>query len=184
MKKTSAFLIVAAIVLPVAAHAAAPAAPAANQPKPLGVFKAWTAATYGSGNDMVCYAFATSQQAKDAKTAPAMLTIAERAKFRDEISLSQGITYGKGQTVSIKVGTASLKFFTKDNMAYALKGDEAVKAFLHGASATASAKGKDGTTVSDTFSLDGFSDAYKAIEKACPPSSGSDKAAKSGKGQS
>lgn len=181
MKKSSAFLIAAAIVLPVAARAAAPAT---NQPKPLGVFKAWTAATYGSGNDLVCYAFATAKQEKDAKGAPAMLTVAERAKFRDEISLSQGLTYAKDETVTMKVGPQALKFFTKDNMAYALKGDQTVKAFLHGASATASAKGKSGKTVSDTFSLDGFSDAYSAIEKACPPPSANGKSSSSDKGKS
>lgn len=180
MKKSSVFLIAAAIVMPVAARAAT----AAGQPKPLGVFKSWTAATYGSGKAKVCYAFATAKQAKDAKGAPAMLTVAERAKFRDEISLSQGITYAKGETVTMKVGSQGLKFFTKDNMAYALKGGDTVKAFLHGASAVASAKGKDGKTVSDTFSLQGFAAAYKAIEKACPPPGAGGTSGKAGKGKS
>lgn len=165
MKKSTAYLFGAAIALPLVAPLAARAA---DQPKPLGTFKAWTAATYGTGSDMVCYAFATAKPEKGSKTAPAMLTVAERATFRDEISLSQGVTYAKKQDVTVKVGGAALKFFTKDNMAYALKGPATVKAFLGGASAVAST-GKGAKAVSDTFSLDGFGDAYKAIVKACPP---------------
>ncbi len=166
MKNALALFLGAAIALP---FAVPQAAHAADQPKPLGTFKGWTAATYGTGPDIVCYAFASSKQAKGAKTPPAMLTVAERTKFRDEISLSQGVTYVKNQDVIVKVGGAALKFFTKDNMAYALKGPATVKAFLGGASAVAST-GKGAKAVSDTFSLDGFGDAYKAIVKACPPS--------------
>ncbi len=165
MKTSRALFLGAAIALPLAAPLAAHAA---DQPKPLGTFKGWTAATYGTGPDMVCYAFVSSKQAKGAKTPPAMLTVAERTRYRDEISLSQGITYAKNQDVVMKVGPAALKFFTKDNMAYALKGPATVKAFLGGASAVATA-GKGAKAVSDTFSLDGFADAYKAIVKACPP---------------
>lgn len=171
MKHAPTLLLAAAFaVTPFIANlgAARAATPAADAPKPLGVFKAWTAATYGNGADRTCYAFTTSKLPKGSKAKPAMLTVAERATFRDEISLSQGITYTKDAKVSLAVGGQTLKFFTKDDMAYALKGPATITAFLDGNSVTATAAAANAKPVSDNFSLDGFSDAYKAIVKACP----------------
>lgn len=163
MKHAPALIIAATfVIMPVAR------ATAGEAPKPLGVFKSWTAATYGSGADKVCYAFATSTVPKGSKAAPAMLTVAERAKFRDEVSLNQGVTYDKKAKVDLSVNGNSLKFFTKDNMAYAMKGSDVVQAFLPAASVTATATVPKGKSVTDTFSLDGFGDAFKAIQKACP----------------
>ncbi len=182
MKHAPALLLLAAVVLPGLA-VAAQTATATNAPKPLGVFKSWTAATYGTGADKACYAFTTTKVKKGSKKAPAMLTVTERAAFRDEISLSQGITYAKGAKVTLAVGSNTLKFFTKDNMAYAMKGAATTKAFLGGSSVTATATAPKGKPVTDTFGLDGFSDAYKAIQKACPASATakSPAATKSGK---
>lgn len=169
MKHASALLlsllIPAATVLP---GLAAAAQTSAEQPKPLGVFKSWTAATYGSGADKACYAFATAQAAKGGKTAPAMLTVTERASYRDEVSLSQGVAYSKDAKVTLAVGTTSLGFFTKGDMAYALDSKSAIRAFLAGASVTATVTAPHAKPATDDFGLDGFSDAYKAIVKACP----------------
>ncbi|MGC9269586.1 invasion associated locus B family protein [Acidiphilium sp.] len=166
--KHAPFLFLLAMAVPGLGFAAT--TPATNAPKPLGVFKSWTAATYGTGPDKACYAFALSTPPKGSKATPAMLTVTERAAFRDEISLSQGITYTKDAKVSLAVGGTSLKFFTKDNMAYAMKGAATTKAFLGGSTVTATASAPNAKPVTDTFGLDGFSDAYKAIQKACPAS--------------
>ncbi|HEX7388466.1 MAG TPA: invasion associated locus B family protein [Acidiphilium sp.] len=165
MKHASALMLLAAVALPGLAVAAQTSA---EQPKPLGVFKSWTAATYGSGADKACYAFATAKAAKDSKAVPAMLTVTERASYRDEVSLSQGVAYSKDAKVTLAVGTANLGFFTKGSMAYALDSKSAVRAFLAGASVTATATAPHAKPVTDDFGLDGFSDAYKAIVKACP----------------
>jgi len=166
--KHAPLLLLIAVTVPALGMAAT--TPAADAPKPLGVFKSWTAATYGTGADQACYAFAMSQEPKGSKATPAMLTVTERAAFRDEISLSQGITYTKGAKVDLTVGSTKLKFFTKDNMAYAMKGPEVTKAFLGGSSVTATATAPNAAPVTETFGLDGFTDAYKAIQKACPAS--------------
>lgn len=166
--KHAPLLLLLAVAAPGLGFAAT--TPAADAPKPLGVFKSWTAATYGTGADKACYAFALSTLPKGSKATPAMLTVTERAAFRDEISLSQGITYTKDAKVDLAVGGTKLKFFTKDNMAYAMKGAETTKAFLGGSSVTATATAPNAKPVTDKFGLDGFSDAYKAIQKACPAS--------------
>lgn len=189
MKHAPALLLFAVVALPGLAGAAQ--TPAADAPKPLGVFKSWTAATYGTGPDKACYAFTTTNfktpkpqsnryvalgskpkpkakpKPKSAKP-PGMLTVTERAAFRDEISLSQGMTYPKGTKVTLAVGSTTLKFFTKDNMAYAMKGAATTKAFLAGSSVVATATLPKGKPVTEKFGLDGFTAAYKAIEKACP----------------
>lgn len=198
--KQASFLLLLAVAAPCLVTAAT--TPAAEAPKPLGVFKSWTAATYGSGADQACYAFTTTDvkpvkppsdqyvaigtkkktkpKPKPAVAGPVgMLTVTERASFRDEISLSQGVTYAKDAKVSLAVGGNTLKFFTKDNMAYAMNGADTTKAFLGGSSVTATASDPSGKPVSDTFGLDGFSDAYKAIEKACPARAASPAPAKS-----
>lgn len=199
MKHAPALLLLAALA---PCLAAAATTPANDGPQPLGVFKAWTAATYGTGAAKACYAFTTTNvkiskpkperyvsignkpkkpakpKPKAAAKPPGMLTVTERASFRDEISLSQGITYAKDAKVVLAVGANKLKFFTKDNMAYALKGAATTKAFLGGASVIATATPPNGKPVTDTFGLDGFSDAYKAIQKACPASAKTPAAAK------
>ena len=162
----------------------------ASQPKPLGVFHDWTAATYGSGADKTCYAFAMSEPSDSKKGADSkskktqksgMLTVAQRAKYRDEVSVSQGISYTKGAKVEMTVGSKKLSFFTHDDMAYALKGKEVVKAFMSGDKAVVKASAPHANAVVDTFGLQGFSDAYKAIDKACPAKSNGGKASSSSK---
>ena len=155
--------------------ATALAAPAADGPKPLGVFSSWTAATYGAGADKACYAFTLSQvpkAAKATKTTPARLTVTERGDSRDEISLAQGITYSKHAKVTLTVGSTDLKFFYKDAMAYALHKGPTIQAFLAGNAVTATASAPHAADVVDHFGLDGFSAAYQAIVKACPASPG------------
>ena len=149
---------------------------AAQQPKPLGVFQKWTAASYGSGSNLACYAFSLAPVPKGSKATPAMLTITERPGNPTEISLSQGVTYAKDAKAYVMVGSQKLEFFTKDNMAYALHSKATTAAFAGGSNAIATSPAPDGKpngkTVSDTFSLSGYSDAYKAIDKACSGTTG------------
>ena len=140
---------------------------AAQQPKPLGVFQKWTSASYGSGSGKACYAFSLAPVPKGSKATPAMLTITERPGNPTEISLSQGVTYAKDAKATVMVGTQKLEFFTKDNMAYALHSKATTAAFSGGSNAIATSPAPGGKTVTDTFSLQGYSDAYKAIDKAC-----------------
>ena len=148
--------------------AAAGQSSAATTPQRLGEIKSWTAATYGSGADKACYAFTNEDLPVGSKATPAMLTVTERTKFRDEISLSQGITYTKGAKVVLTVGTQKFDFFTKDNMAYAINGANVIKALLRGIVVKATATAPNAQPVSNQFSLEGFRDAYKMILKACP----------------
>ena len=72
-------------------------------------------------------------------------------------------------TVTVQVDQSGLEFYTAQRNAFARDGKAAVAAFQRGSRAIARSPGAKDTQVTDTFSLSGFSDAYKAIVKECPP---------------
>lgn len=167
----------AAPILPLAlAFAAVPAAlafaaaPAAPNPAALGTFSSWTAATYETGGQKICYAFTrpTSSAGVVPDRGQVLLSVTERPGVRDEAALTAGFTYEKDARVTVNVGGTGLAFYTAGNAAFARDGGAAVRAFKAGVTAIAHSPGPHGVAVSDTFSLSGFTDAYDAITKACP----------------
>ena len=161
------FLASALLVLfPAAALAAGPAALGPNG----GKFGDWTGATYGTGDAKICYAFTTPQSSTPAiaSRGKVMLTVTDRKSSPHEVSLTAGYNYPKDAKVSLAVGSKSFDFFTQDNVAFTSSGADAVAAFEAGNTATATGPGPHGHPVVDTYSLSGFSDAYKAISAACP----------------
>jgi hypothetical protein len=152
---------------PAPAPAQAPAKP--EGPKSIGVFQDWQAATHTEGGQTVCYALT---RARPAGAVPGrgevVLTVTHRPNLRDAVAISAGFTYAANAEVKVEVGQATLDFYTAQRSAFAREGTRAVAAFGRTAQATARSPGPRGP-VSDTFSLRGFSQAYAAINKACPP---------------
>ena len=160
-------LAAAAVLLPAfAAAASGPVALGSNG----GKFGDWTAASYGSGAAKACYAFTTASSStpKLPRGGPVMLTVTERRTGRDEVTLSAGYTYPATAAVTLDAGGGPITFYTKGGTAFTTAGSAAIKAFQAGASAVAKSTAPGGGTVSDTFSLNGFSGAYSAITAACP----------------
>ncbi len=175
MRKSSALLPLALVfflgaALAVAAEAAAPAASNGPNPAPLGVFADWTAATYVQGGQTVCYAFTrpTSSTPALPGRGQVLLSVTERSGARDEAALSAGFAYAKGAQVTVTVGRTSLALYTAGDAAFARDGAAAVRVFKIGYTAVAHSPNPHGGTVTDSFSLRGFTDAYNAIVKACP----------------
>ncbi len=155
-----------ACMLPTMAMAAAPAPLGSNG----GKFSDWTAATYGSGADKICYAFTTAQHSnpKISGRGPVMLTVTERHGARDEVSIGAGYTYPKKASLTLTIGNQHYRFYTQGGIAFGRDGKAAVAAFKAGNTATADSVGPKGHKVEDQFSLSGFTAAYSAIAKACP----------------
>jgi hypothetical protein len=149
--------------------ASAGVALADSGPQPLGTFGDWIAASYGAGAGMACYAFTTAKTSDPALPGrgPVQLTVTQRHGAPVEVTLAAGYTYPKSPTVGLSVGTAAFDFYTQGQTAFTVSNDAAVAAFQAGATATAKSSAPHGKTVSDTFSLTGFSGAYSAIKKAC-----------------
>jgi hypothetical protein len=137
-------------------------------PKPIGKFEDWTAATHQESGASVCYAFTRVQSS--APTLPGrgavVLTVTERASGRDAVAIEAGFPYAANATVTVQVDQNGLEFYTAGRNAFARDGKAAVAAFGKGSGAIARSPAPK--EVTDTFSLKGFGDAYKAIVKACP----------------
>ncbi|HTN11382.1 MAG TPA: invasion associated locus B family protein [Acetobacteraceae bacterium] len=168
------FLLLALLALPITATAA-PAAKAdpakANGPKALGIFDDWQAATYAEGGQTVCYAFTRPKSSTPAVPGrgAVLLTVTQRDKLRDAISLGAGFTYPAKADVKVNADSTELDFYTAKRSAFARDGHAAVIAFQKANQAIAHSPEAKGKPVVDTFSLRGFSAAYAAISKACPP---------------
>ena len=151
--------------------APASTAPAANGPKSIGKFDDWQAATHMEGDQTVCYAFTVAS--KSAPSLPGrgqvVLTVTERGAARDAVAMSAGFAYAGGAEVQMSVDGTNHPFYTDKRNAFAREGKALVSAFTKSRSAQAKSPGPRNSTVTDDFSLRGFSPAYAAITKACPP---------------
>jgi invasion protein IalB len=163
MKLLPAFALAA--LLPAAAFAADSSAPTS-----LGTFGDWTAATYGTGAKKACYAFTKAQASSEAiaNRGDVLLVVTERKSGHDEVTLSAGYTYPAKPTVTLDIGGPKIDFYTQGATAFTTSGAAAITAFQQGSLAIAKSSDPSGGSVTDNFSLAGFSDAYSAITTACP----------------
>ncbi len=155
-----------------AAHPAThePAHSASAAPKSIGKFEDWQAVTHQEGGQLVCYAFvraAGSQPALPGR-GEVVLTVTQRSSGRNAVAISAGFPYAADAEVQMGVEQAQLAFYTAGRSAFARDGRAVVAAFVKAREAVAKSPGPRSATVTDTFSLRGFSPAYAAINKACP----------------
>ena len=138
-------------------------------PRRLGEFGAWTAAVHRDRGQKMCFAFTRARRMSHPRS-EVVLSVTHRAQRRDQVAIASGYTYPRNAPVTVEVGRTRLPFFTEGSAAYARDGRQAVAAFRGGAEAVARgprAAGRQGT-VTDSFSLQGFSAAYAAISRECP----------------
>lgn len=154
-----------------AGHASRPSSGGPGGPKRIGKWDDWQAATHSEGGQLVCYAFT-----RPAASTPAVpgrgdvvLTVTERAGGRDAVALTAGFAYAPNAEVEVSTDGVTLPFYTSGRSAFARDGRAAVTLFGKGRQALAKSPAPRGQAVTDTFSLRGFSQAYGAILKACPP---------------
>jgi len=145
-------------------------APAKPGPRSIGTFEDWTAATNMEAGQTVCYAFTRAQSSNPAISGrgQVVLTVTERSSGRDTVALSAGFSYAATAAVAIAIDQTTMEFYTAQRSAFARDGHAAVIAFEKAGRVIAKSPGPKGP-VTDVFSLRGFSAAYAAIGKACPP---------------
>lgn len=140
------------------------------RPRKLGDFQAWTAATYAEGGQKVCYAFAKPTRSEGATRQGVLLTVTHRATGRDTVTMSTGYAYPRNAEVMATISANEMPFYTAGSTAAARDGAAVVRAFRNGRDAVLRGPGANGRgTVTDSFSLAGFGQAYDAISKECPP---------------
>jgi hypothetical protein len=173
IKRLALFALVVLAALPASAatkKAAQPTDKPAAGPKAIGKFDDWTAATHQESGATVCYAFTRVQSSAPTLPGrgPVILTVAQRPSGRDSVAIEVGFNYAPNATVTVQVDQTGLEFYTDKRNAFARDGKAAVSAFGKGGRAIARSPGPKEATVTDTFSLKGFTPAYAAILKACP----------------
>lgn len=168
------FFMVAAsprVVQAQAKHAAPAKAALSSAPKQLGKFEDWIAAIHMEGGQKVCYAFTRAQNSSPAipGRGDVVLTVTQRATGRDAVALSAGFAYASGVEVMVQIDQSGHPFYTAQRSAFSRQGAAAVGAMKNGRTVIARSPGPNKTQVVDTFSLKGFTQAYAATVKECPP---------------
>jgi hypothetical protein len=143
----------------------------ADGPKSLGQFDDWIAATHQEAGQTVCYAFTRAHGSTPAVKGRGgvVLTVTQRPSRRDDVAIESGFVFSQGAFVTVQADQSGLDFYTSQRAAFARNGHAAVQAFQKAGRAVAYSPGPHEVKVTDTFSLKGFSAAYAAISKACPP---------------
>lgn len=157
-----------------AAGFAAATTAAAQNSKFLGSFDDWEAYAGSEGKAKVCYAVSkpTKEEGKYSQRGEVYLFVTERPgdKEKDVVNVKAGYTYKPKSTVRAEVGNRSFELYVKDDTAWnrtAQDDRNMVQDMVKGASMVVKGTSEHGTATTDTFSLKGFTAAYKAIGKAC-----------------
>lgn len=134
----------------------------------------WTAFKTSEGNATVCYAGAEPEKDEGDYTNRGdiyvLVTQRPAAKELDVISVEAGYKYQKDSEVIVKISGNSYKLFTSNGNAWARDAatdKQLVTAMRRGATMVITGKSWRGTKTKDTYSLSGFTAAYKAARKAC-----------------
>jgi invasion protein IalB len=138
-------------------------------------FKDWSAYA-ATGSPKVCFAVAkpTNSNPKTVKRGPIFFYISQwpADKVVNEISVKMGYPFSEGAKVTLTVGAAKFELFTKDEGAFVDKPEteaKIIEAMKTGSTMKIDGKSARGTATSDTYSLNGLSDALDRAAKECPP---------------
>ena len=132
----------------------------------------WNVLTYVKGDTKYCYI--ESDPVKEegdysARGKPYLLVL-RNPNGGDEVSATSGYPYKEGSEVEVALGALKVGFFTKGDKAWARTSEEdaqLVKAMKAGVSMTVKGTSQKGTFSLDTYSLKGFTAAYKRLNEAC-----------------
>jgi glucose/arabinose dehydrogenase len=142
-------------------------------PRSIGRFEDWEAATLNERGQQVCYAFtrAAASNPRIENRREVVLVVTHRGRSRDEVAVRAGYTFPEraepAGTVEASGGNIALAFFTAADAAFARDRAAAVAAFERGRAFRLASPGPRGGTVTDMFSLRGFTAARRAIGEAC-----------------
>lgn len=153
-----------ALLTPVAAQAA---------PELIGLFDDWEAYTATEAGAKICYMGSEPKkmEGKYTKRGRVVMLVTHRPKDKEKgvVSITTGYTYKDGSETSVTIGDQTFKLFTTGEYAFADEGKDPamVQAMIRGADMVVKGVSSRGTLTTDTYSLKGFTAAWKAIGKAC-----------------
>ncbi len=149
----------------------------AQEPKVLSTHRDWTAYVHGSGANRICYVASPAQswKPKGINRDPAFFQVAHflGRKLTGEIHVAVGYPFKPGSKprAVIRVGgkKRTFRFRVEGSSAWVQnqKNAPVVEAMKAGSTLTFTATSARGTVVIDSYSLRGFTAAYRAIDRAC-----------------
>ena len=146
----------------------------AAQPSLIGEYGDWTAYYYRDSAGPVCYMDSTPKkdEGKYSKRGDIYVVVTHRPneKSFDVVNVNAGYPYKKNSEAEIKIGARTFNLFTNADKAWAMtteKDKEIVAAMKKGSRMIVNGTSAKGTKTKDTYSLNGFSSAYKRISNKC-----------------
>lgn len=165
-------MLTAAVLLSALVLAATPAL--AADPVELGSHGVWKALTFDEQGGKVCFMTAKpqKQEGKFTKRGDVAFFITHWVKegTRDVVSVSIGYPFRGGSNLTVTIDGKDYKMATDGEMAWAADTatDTAIsQAVRKGSTMVIKGTSARGTATTDTYSLKGSGDAYKAISEAC-----------------
>ena len=150
------------------------AAAQAQEAKLLASQGVWEAYQEAEAGKQVCYIGSLPKKAtgKYKKRGVTYLLVTHRpaVKSANVVSVKAGYTYQENSEVEVIIGAEKFKLFTDAGHAFAQdqKTDgRLVKAMVRGTKMVIKGTSNRGTKTTDSYSLNGFTAAYRAIGKAC-----------------
>ncbi len=154
--------------------AGAALAAVADDRKPLGVYGDWQAYTFDDDGAKACYiASAPTKHEGNYKARGhvfAIVTHRPSDKTRDVVSLLAGYSYDDANPVEVAIDGRTFRLLPYGSVAWAPDSEldrQLVSAMRAGATMVVRGTSSRGTATKDTYSLSGFTKAYRAINKAC-----------------
>ena len=167
MKKLTGVTLVTAFLFSVQAQAASP--------QLLGEYGDWSAYVYKDGRGSICYMVSRPKkdEGKYSKRGDIYAVVTHRPadKTFDVVNFDAGYTFKTNEPFVVKIGHNTVTgFFTEGEKAWTL--DEAtdkkmVALMKNGDRMIVDGVSSTGTKTKDTYSLKGFTGAYKAISAKC-----------------
>ena len=149
----------------------------ANATKPRGLLKnsgVWGAFSLNEGKGLACYLAGQPKDSKPTgvKRGPIWLLVTHRPykKIEGEIGVYVGYPLKASSTVTIDIDRQKFKLYTADDTAWVENAKmemELVAAMRKGRRMVIKGTSKRGTNTTDTYSLNGFTRAHLAINRAC-----------------
>lgn len=148
---------------------------ASSIPTEIGEYGDWTAYSYKDGKNTICYMASTPKkdEGKYKKRGEIYAVVTHRPaeKSYNVVNFVAGYTYKNNSNVIVKIGTTAFNnLFTNGDNAWApdnATDKKLVEAMKRGQRMTVEGVSSRGTKTKDTYSLAGFSGAYRAISAKC-----------------
>lgn len=146
----------------------------AAQPQEIGGGKIWAAYAFTEKGGKVCYLVGHPTKSEPAKLkrgrVDAMVTHRPAEKSVNVVNFDVGYPFKEGSTAELTIDGKKYSMFTAKDAAWdsdAAADRTVTEALAKGREATLKGVTQHGTVTTDVYSLDGFSAALAAIDKAC-----------------